>query len=63
MWKDHIVEEVRKERLEIERECGNSFERISAQAIEVQETVKDRLADRRPVQIPALAAPQRAPSK
>ncbi len=55
MWKDPIVEEVRKERLRIERECGNSFEGISAQAQKVQEAVKERLADRRPVQLPALA--------
>ncbi len=33
MWKDPIVEEVRKERMEIERECGRSFEKISAQAM------------------------------
>ncbi len=49
MWKDPIVEEVRKERLKIERECGNSFQGISARAIEIQETVKDRISDRRPV--------------
>ncbi len=55
MWKDPIVEEVGKVRLAIERECGNSFKGISARAIKVQETVKDRLADRRPVQLPALA--------
>ncbi len=55
MWKDPIVEEVRKERLKIERECGESFEGISAMALKVQETVKERLADKRPVQLPALA--------
>ena len=55
MWKDPIVEEVRKESLEIERECGNTFEGISAQAMKVQETVKDRLADRNPVRLPALS--------
>jgi len=55
MWQDPIVEEVRKERLEIERECGNTFEGISAQAMRVQETVKDRLADRKTVQLPALS--------
>ncbi len=56
MWKDPIVEEVRNERLKIEQECGNSFKGISARALEIQETVKDRLADRRPVQLPALAS-------
>ncbi len=54
MWKDPIVEEVRKERLEIERECSGSFKEISAQAVKVQETVKDRLAGRTPVRLPAL---------
>ena len=55
MWKDPIVEEVRKERLEIERECNNSFEEISAQAMKVQETLKERLTDRISVRLPALA--------
>ncbi len=55
MWKDPIVEEVRKGRLEIERECGNSFKEISVQAMKVQETVKDRLADRKSVRLPALS--------
>ncbi len=55
MWKDPIVEEVRKERLEIERECGNTFKGISAQAMKVQEAVKDRLADRNSVRLPALS--------
>ncbi len=55
MWKDPIVEEVRKERLKIERECGNSFKEISAQAMKIQEAVKDRLADRNSVRLPALS--------
>lgn len=54
MWKDPIVEDVRRERLEIERECGNSFEKISARAQEVEETVRSRVADRQPVRIPEL---------
>lgn len=53
MWKDPIVEAVRKERLAIERECGSSFEGIAAQAMKIQEAVKDRLADRQPVRLPA----------
>jgi len=36
MWKDPIVEEIRKIRLEIESECDNSFHKIFAQAIKVQ---------------------------
>lgn len=56
MWKGPIVEEVRKERLEIEHKCGNSFAEISAQAVKIQETVKDRLADRNSVQLPALSS-------
>ena len=55
MWKDPIIEEVRKERLEIERECGNTFKGISAQAMRIQETVKDRLADRDSVRLPVLS--------
>lgn len=55
MWKDPIVEEVRNARREIERECGNTFEGISEQAVKIQESVKDRLADKRTVQLPALA--------
>lgn len=55
MWKVPIVEEVRKERLEIERECDNSFTGISAEAMKIQETVKDRLADRESVRLPALS--------
>ena len=54
MWKDPIVEAVRQERLKIEQECGHSFEELSAQARKVQETVKDRLSDRKPIRLPAL---------
>jgi hypothetical protein len=52
MWKDPIVEEVRQARREIERECGNSFEGISARARQVQEAYKERLADRPSIQLP-----------
>jgi len=37
MWKDHIVEEIRKIRLKIEAECDNNFDKIFAQAIEDHE--------------------------
>jgi hypothetical protein len=55
MWKDPIVEEVRRQRLEIERECGDSFKGISAQAMKTQDTFKDRLADRETVRLPAVS--------
>lgn len=51
MWEDPIVAEVRKERSEIERECGDSFEGIAARAREVQEAVRDRLAPRKSVRL------------
>jgi len=53
MWKDPIVEEVREQRREIEREFGNSFEEISARAREIQKAVTDRTSDRKPVRLPA----------
>ena len=55
MWKDPIVEEVRQKRKEIERECGGTFEGISAQAKKVQQKLEHRLADREPVRLPALS--------
>ena len=55
MWKDPIVEEVRIERMKIEQECGYSFDALSAQATKVQESVKDRLADRKSVRLPSLS--------
>ncbi len=54
MWKDPIVEEVRKERLKIEEECGGTFEGIAADARKVQESVKERLSDRQPVELSVL---------
>ncbi len=44
MWKDPIVNEVRKVRMEIEQECGNDLERIFAQAIEIQKQFADKQA-------------------
>jgi dihydroxyacetone kinase DhaKLM complex PTS-EIIA-like component DhaM len=55
VWKDPIVEEVRKERVEIERACGGTFKGISAQAKKVQEAVQEKLADRSSVRLPALS--------
>ena len=37
MWKDSIVEEIRRIRLNIEAKCDNDFDKIFAQAIAVQE--------------------------
>jgi len=46
MWKDPIVEEVRKQRLAIEAECGNDFEQIFEQAIEIQKKIPARLVSK-----------------
>ncbi len=46
MWKDHIVEEIRKIRLKIEAECDNNFDKIFAQAIETQEKLANRLVSK-----------------
>ncbi len=46
MWKDPIVEEIRKIRLNIEAECDNDFNKIFAQAIEAQETLANRLVSK-----------------
>jgi len=43
MWKDPIVEEIRKIRLKIEAECDNDFNKIFAQAIKVQEKLSNRI--------------------
>ena len=42
MWKDPIVEEVRKIRHEIEAENDDDFERIFSSAIEIQKQFKNR---------------------
>lgn len=46
MWKDPIVEEIRKIRLNIETECDNDFDKIFAQAIEAQEKLVNRLVSK-----------------
>ncbi|MBS3932865.1 MAG: hypothetical protein KGZ35_00765 [Truepera sp.] len=43
MWEDPIVTEVRRVRLELEAESGNSFANIYVQALKVQNEVSDRL--------------------
>ena len=53
MSDDPIVSEVRKAREQIEQECGRSFEKIYALAIEVQKELGDRLAGRRVIELPA----------
>lgn len=40
MWKDPIVEEVRKQRLKIEGDCGNDFNKIFEMAMKTQEKLK-----------------------
>jgi hypothetical protein len=46
MWKDPIVEEIHKIRLNIETECDNDFDKIFAQAIEAQEKLVNRLVSK-----------------
>ncbi len=46
MWKDPIVEEVRKRRLKIEEECKNDFDRIFGQAAEIQKKLTERLVSK-----------------
>ena len=43
MWQDPIVDEVRRVRLEIEKECEDDFVRIYEHALEVQKKVAGRL--------------------
>ena len=48
MWEDPIVKEVRKARLEIEKECGGDFRKIYERALEIQRNVaKKRVADKK----------------
>lgn len=46
MWEDSIVAEVRRARLEIEKECAEDFTRIYARAIEVQKKSAAKLVSR-----------------
>jgi len=43
MWKDPIVEEVRRMRLQFEAECDNDIEKICAKILEAQEAHSHRL--------------------
>jgi hypothetical protein len=46
MWEDPIVAEVRRARLEIEKECDEDFAQIYARAIEVQKKAAAKLVSR-----------------
>ncbi len=46
MWKDHIVEEIRRIRSNIEAECDDDFDKIFAQAIEAQRKLSNRLVSK-----------------
>jgi len=46
MWQDPIVDEVRRARLEIEKECGEDFALIHARALDVQKKASARLVSR-----------------
>ena len=43
MWQDPIVDEVRRARLEIEKECEDDFARIYERALAVQKKVAGKL--------------------
>ncbi|HVS82890.1 MAG TPA: hypothetical protein VHE60_14265 [Pyrinomonadaceae bacterium] len=46
MWTDPIVAEVRRARLEIEKECEDDFAQIYARALEVQKKATAKLVSR-----------------
>lgn len=46
MWTDPIVAEVRRARLEIEKECDEDFAQIYARALEVQKKATAKLVSR-----------------
>lgn len=46
MWKDPIVEEVRKIRLSIEKECHGNSDEILRRAMEIQKKYSDRLVSK-----------------
>jgi hypothetical protein len=46
MWNDPIVAEVRRARLEIEKECEEDFALIYARAVEVQKNAGAKLVSR-----------------
>ncbi len=48
MWDDPIIQEVRKVRLEIEKECHGSSTEILQRAMTLQQQFSERLITRRP---------------
>jgi len=46
MWKDPIVEEVRKHRREIELECNGNYSLLFARAKEIEKSFKGRLVSK-----------------
>ncbi len=46
MWTDPIVEEVRKNRREIEKECNGDLSLLFAKAKEIEKTLKGRLVSK-----------------
>ena len=56
MWKDPIVEEVRKARVELEREANNDLDRLYQRALEVQNERTTRLVSK-PLQETSVVAP------
>ena len=58
MWKDPIVEEIRKQRLKIESDCGNDFGNIFKMAMKIQEKITSGLVSK-----PALRRPTETTSE
>lgn len=46
MWKDPIVDELRKQRLKIELDCENNFNKIFEKAIETQHRLSNRVVSK-----------------
>ena len=46
MWDDPIVNEVRRTRLEIEKECGGDFDQIYERALKVQKNSTAKVVSR-----------------
>jgi len=48
MWTDPIVEEVRKHRRDIEKECKGDLSLLFAKAKELEKSLKDRVVSKMP---------------
>lgn len=46
MWEDHVAEEVRKVRQEIEKEAHNDIDELYKQALDIQDKLATRLVSK-----------------